>query len=236
MKLRTVLMLSVLITFAATPGIVASGGEEVGNVCVQDYQGGATCVANDVRIEDFIEQSILETCEQGTAGELEILFRVLVSAAGSPDRFDIGIFVDLSGGATGALTGDLCLHDYLVPPLTAMPVYGDANNDTIPDVVNGPWWDGSSDPGPDDDDLCGDIESNTQILKDLIAIRVPCVDNDNDGFVDLHGCASWDNNLNTVCSDVTGAFPGTSSKCSCTTINTTQLLPIPAELIAFEVE
>ena len=44
---------------------------------------------------------------------------VLVSADGSPDRYDIGLYLALDGGS--ALSGDSCFHDFLEPPLTAAP-------------------------------------------------------------------------------------------------------------------
>jgi hypothetical protein len=96
--------------------------------------------------------------------------------------------------------------------LTTTPTYGDSNQDGIQDVDGGPWWDG-------DEDMCGDIETNTQVIKQLQTIRVACVDQDGDSFADISVCASWDNNAGTVCGGVTGAFPGTNSKCSCNIVN-----------------
>jgi hypothetical protein len=55
-----------------------------------------------------------------------------------------------------------------------------------------------------------------------------------DGFVDIHACASWDNNTGTLCADVADAFPGTPAKCSCDLINTTTMIPV--ELTGFTVE
>jgi hypothetical protein len=202
-----VVLAGVMLAFPA-----GASAQESGNVCVQDYRPGANCTANDVRIEELVPVLIVEGCNEGEIGVVEVVFEALVSAAGSPNRYDIGMFVALDGGS--ALTGDSCYHDYLAPPVTSTPVYGDRNADGIPDLYDGPWWDG----GPDAD-LCGDMEQNTQVFKTFLSVRLACVDQDGDGAADVSVCSSWDNNAGTTCNDVTGAVPGTGSKCSCETIN-----------------
>ncbi|MDY7093023.1 MAG: hypothetical protein SX243_08635 [Acidobacteriota bacterium] len=180
---------------------------ETGNVCVRDYRGGAVCTANDVRIEALTVVSVVEDCVSGVPGETEVVFETLVSSDGSPDRYDIGLFLALDGGS--ARDGDNCYHDFLEPPLTTTPTYGDANSDTVPDITGGPWWD-------DDGDSCGDIESSTQVFKTLPPLRFACIDSDGDGSADVSVCTSWDNNSGSTCTTVVDAFPGTNSKCSCT--------------------
>ena len=191
--------------WSAPASLMAQSGE-TGNVCVRDFRSGAVCTANDVRIEALVPQTVIEDCASGVVGETEVMFKVLVSADGSPDRFDIGLFLALDGGS--ARDGDSCFHDFLVPPLSATPTLGDANMDGIMDIDGGPWLDGDS-------DGCGDIGTNTQVLKVLQTLRFACVDNNMDGSVDVSVCTSWDNNAGTVCNDLSGAFPGTNSKCSC---------------------
>ncbi len=209
-----------------------AGGDppQLGNFCVQDFQPGAGCTANDVRFEEFIQVSVIEDCPSGTPGFATILFQVRVSADGSPSRFDIGMFIATDGGS--ALSGDSCLHDYLDPPLTDAPVYGDVNGNGVPDIVDGPWWDDEADAS----DVCGDMETNTEVLKTLVPITIACVDNTvpPDGIVDIEACASWDNNQGSTCTGVAAAFPGTPSKCSCVEISTG--IPIPVELTGFSVE
>jgi hypothetical protein len=86
----------------------------------------------------------------------------------------------------------------------------------VPDIVDGPWWDGGTDL-----DSCGDIESNTELVITLDNdLRFPCVDDDMDGVADVHACASWDNNTNTTCPGLSGAFPGTNAKCGCSWAST----------------
>jgi hypothetical protein len=203
-----------LVIFGAT--VFAQG--VTGNVCVRDYRGGAVCTANDVRIEQLTVVSVVETCNAGVLGETEVSFQALVSSAGSPDRFDIGLFLALDGGS--ARDGDSCFHDFLEPPLIPAPTYGDFNLDTVPDIVDGPWWDGTTDA-----DQCGDIETNTQVLKTLPPLRFACIDNNGDGSADVSVCTSWDNNTGTACNTVEDAFPGTNSKCSCADVE----LGIPPE-------
>jgi len=179
---------------------MAAAQGETGNFCVRDYQPGAVCTANDVRIEALTVVSVVEDCVSGTLGETEVVFQTLVSSAGSPDRYDIGLFL--------ARDGDSCFHDYLEPPLTTTSTYGDVNMDMINDIVDDPWWDG-------DGDTCGDIESNTQLFKTLPPLRFACIDTNGDGSADVSVCTSWDNNTGTACNAIGEVFPGTNSKCSC---------------------
>jgi uncharacterized repeat protein (TIGR01451 family) len=192
------------------PQPAAAQSGETGNVCVRDYRSGAVCTANDVRIEQLVVSEVVEDCTEGTVGEAIIVFEMLVSAEGSPNRYDIGAFLALDGGS--ALSGDNCYHDFLNPPLTTTPTFGDQNNDLIDDIYNGPW--SNLEPG-DASDTCGDIQGGTQVIKTLEPLTVACVDSNFDGSVDVSVCASWDNNTNGTCTGITGAFPGTNSKCGC---------------------
>jgi hypothetical protein len=173
---------------------------------VQDFLPGAVCTANDVRIQALNLVSIIETCAAGVPGQAEATFEVFVSASGSPERYDIGTFVALDGGS--ALAGDACFHDFLEPPLTPTPTFGDKNMDGIADVDGGPWLDV-------DADQCGDISAGTQLFKVTPSLRVTCVDTNSDGSVDASVCTSWDNNAGSVCSGLADAFPGNNAKCGC---------------------
>jgi hypothetical protein len=194
--------------------------QQVGNYCIRDFQPGATCTANDVRIERLRVVTVLESCTEGVYGEAEIVFEALVSADGSPDRYDIGLFIALDGGS--AREGDSCFHDHLPPPLSPTPTYGDANSDGIPDLSAPPWWDGEGDP-----DTCGDIETDTQVLKTLVAMRIACIDRTGDGIVDVSVGASWDNNTGSTCTGIGQAYPGTNAKCSVSDISTGLEVPPP---------
>src|SRR5688572_16566781 len=102
-------VLSTLATVGLPLPAAAQG--ETGNVCVRDYRSGAVCTANDVRIEALTVVSVIEDCLTGVVGETEVVFEALVSSAGSPDRYDIGLFLALDGGS--ARDGDSCYHDFL---------------------------------------------------------------------------------------------------------------------------
>ncbi len=197
---------SLLFAFIGWSAQVAAQGE-TGNFCVRDYRSGAVCTAQDVRIDELIVVSVSEQCALGTPGETEVVFQALVSSDGSPDRYDIGMYLALDGGS--ARDGDSCYHDYLSSPLTANPTYADFNNDTVPDLTDSAWWNGDT-----DGDSCGDIEASTQVVKTLPSLRFACVDNNGDGSVDVSVAVSWDNNTGTTCDAVSEAFPGTNSKCS----------------------
>ena len=191
---------------------------QTGNFCVRDFQPGAVCTANDVRIQALNLVSVVETCAAGVPGEAEAVFDVFVSAVGAPERYDIGLFVALDGGS--ARDGDVCFHDYLQPPLTPTPTFGDKNGDGVPDVDNGPWFDA-------DADQCGDINAGTQVFK-TVQLRVVCVDLNGNGTVDASACTSWDNNAVTNCTGLSDAFPGTNAKCGCGRVETGIPLPAPS--------
>ena len=199
---------AVLIAALVTP---ATAQAQTGNFCVRDFQPGAVCTANDVRVQALNLVSVLETCNAGVPNSAVATFEIFISAVGAPDRYDIGLFVALDGAS--ARDGNSCFHDFLEPPLTPTPAYGDSNGDGIPDLQGGPWWNS-------DLDSCGDIASNTQLFKATSALRVACVDTNNNGFVDASVCTSWDNNAGSVCNGLPDAFPGTNAKCGCERVET----------------
>src|SRR6266545_1955207 len=161
----------VLFTLWAAP---ETAHAQAGNFCVRDFQPGAVCTANDVRIQALNLISIVETCDAGIPGSAVANFELFVSAVGAPDRFDIGLFVALDGNS--ARDGDACFHDYLEPPLTPTPTYGDRNGDGVADLNGGPWLAG-------DADTCGDIAAGTQLFKVVSSLCVACVDTNGNGTV-----------------------------------------------------
>jgi len=198
--------------------------------CVQDFQPGAVCTANDVRIEELTVIEVHNECYDYPDGTFTADFDVLISAGGSPDRYDIGFYIATDGGSamldevTAGGTNS-CFHSYLGPDLNLDPAYGNhyyndelLPEDQLPDIYDGVgvvpfdgWWNS-------DLDACGDMETNTQAIHFVTELTVSCEDPDGDGYVDISVCTSWDNNEGTVCTGVDEAFPGTKSKCSCDTI------------------
>ncbi len=218
--------------------------QQTGNFCVQDFQAGANCTANDVRFESIEVISNSEPCT-GPADTGTFVFRAAISTDGGPDRYDVGIFMALDGGS--ALSGDNCFHDFLDPPLTTTPTYAadGADANTLRELLDGPWWEGEDAVGSGDE--CGDIEKDdggigdVESKKTLDPVTIACDDEvgadglpPGDGIVDISVCSSWDNNTNTVCTGVTEAFPGTNSKCGCQRVNIG--FAVPVELQKYEVD
>ena len=220
-------------------------GYEQGQWCVHTFVPGATCTANDVRLEELRTIQLIEACSEGTPGELEAVFDARISADGSPSRYDIGFFISLDGLDAMDAAGQ-CFNGYLDPPVTPDPYYArypgvftptlETIWNTDPNFIG--WWHGEP---RDPADTCGDMDTNTQVLKQLeISLRLPCIDLVDDagnpvadGFVDTGVCASWDNNANTQCTDIKGAVPGTGSKCSCSRVNLPYEAPLAVDLAAF---
>jgi len=224
---------------APAANIVIQGTDVWGdclNEDIDDPPGGtlfnnATCTANDVEIKvlealsvDFGEGEGPEpippggtvTCVEGTTFEVELRAYFGLNAE---ERYDIGYFLAEDGG--DARLGD-CFHGFLDP----IENRGGAG---ARDPLGGPPYDGPyADLETEDTaDFCGDTEENDEqligISPDPIAavidvpetITVACEDNDDDGFVEIGTCTSWDNNDKDTCENVDDAFPGTPSKCNC---------------------
>jgi hypothetical protein len=70
-------------------------------------------------------------------------------------------------------------------------------------------------------DICADSEGNNVdiVFNTINSFDIACVDTDGDGLVDVHACASYDNNRQNTCTGAADAIPGTPSKCGCTLVN-----------------
>jgi hypothetical protein len=185
----------------------------------------ATCTANDVEIKvlealsvDFgegpvpIEPGESVTCTEGT--QFEVTLRAYFGL-NATERYDIGYYLAEDGG--DAKIGD-CFHGFLEPIDKGGP--GDPTDGP---PYDGPYADYEAD---DTADLCGDAAEADEVdfpfAPGIAAvIRVPetititCQDDDDDGFVEIGTCTSWDNNDKETCEDVDDAVPGTPSKCNC---------------------
>lgn len=131
----------------SAPSLQVGGGiSETGAFCVNDYTPGSNCTANDVRIVGIEATNVISPCSgEGTTAITEFVFDIRAQASGSsPNRYDIGIFVDLDGvtktvsgklqgGAqlSGALLNNAdevvrtngCYHTFLGTNITSTPVY-----------------------------------------------------------------------------------------------------------------
>lgn len=197
--------------------------------CVQDFSN-ADCTVTDVIIDSLDVVSVIDPCTS-YADSAQVILDAVIHNVTSPaaGRQDIGIFVARNGGS--ARTGGNCLHDYLEPPLTTSPSYGDANGDSVPDIYNGDWLD--AEPFAMPQDHCGDIAAGTQAIKSLVSevtpIQISCADVNGNGQVDVDVCVSWSNGTNNHCSQLSDAKPAGNSTCSCERVD---VLPEPGAALS----
>lgn len=218
---------STLILFAvlAAPATAQTG--EQGDVCVHHYSPGITCDGTDVLVEDVVLSSITQAC--GATRTAQVVLDVVLRATVS--RYDIATIVAVDGN--DALTGTQCYHDYLAPPLSTSPSYGDDYADGVPDIRNGPWE--NLEPF-DMNDSCGDIAASTETIQSLATASLPltidCEDTNNDGTVDVSACTSWrvgTTGGQATCNVLHEAVPSTSQRCSCARV---EILPEPGTALA----
>lgn len=172
----------------------------------------APCTAGDISIAYTAAPVVSDGCINSSDDTIVATLTAAVTAH-TPQRYDIGMWLLLSGGS--ALDGTLCTRQILQEVAT---VGG------TPDRASGT--------GPYlnlDADRCGDeLNGNTSTYIFPFTATLQCSDNfipsgGQGGFIDIGQCGSWDNNSNTVCSNPTTALPGTGSKCRCERADT----PIP---------
>ena len=182
---------------------------ESGNFCVQDYLSNAVCTANDVRITN-LTPSVSEACIGVGLGETTtVQFRAEV-LTGATTRYSIGFFIAQDGAS--ALDGNACYHDFLQPAVTS----GQTPPVGFQTTGVGPFRN-------EDGNVCADtLQNDGNVFYSTQAPTIiTCIDANNDGLVDpVSTCTSWEENANGTCSNVKGAFPGTPSKCNCSTVNT----------------
>ena len=199
--------------YSAPPALAQSSG----NYCVTEQVGGMPpCTANDVRVGTMTLISGPATCDPTDTTPFTVTLEALIESG--PDRFDVGLWVNESGGSAHTDPGGTCYRDYLNPPLSA----------TTCNQLTGDYYDG-------DGDQCGDVyASNTDPCGTAVTgpcsdgsggtclfttkqftVKIVCTDINGDGTADAGTCTSWDNNDNTVCNGHLDTDPGTGSKCSC---------------------
>lgn len=192
----------------------------------------ATCAANDVEIKVLEALSVnfgsgpvpippggTVTCTEGETFEVELR---AYFGFNREETYDIAYFLAEDGG--DARIGD-CFHGFLEP----IDDNG-AGTPTAGSPYNGPYRDAEH--GTDPADICGDAQENDEVdipgisdgigaVKDVPeTVTVTCEDDDDDGFVEIGTCTSWDINASNggnkpTCEGVEDAFPGTPAKCNC---------------------
>jgi len=186
------------------------------------------CTANDVTLGLLIVADPNAQCTETSPGSGVFTADVQFQAdlvAGANERWDIGMWIDLEGG--DARTGSQCARNYLPAYPDPLADPGDPGSPGLGNGV-GPHYDGEENEDPND--MCGDLPQGINWYYDLLPLSVAtgtptsttpetytirCEDNDDDGFVDVGTCTSWDNNRNTQCTSVYDTVPNTKAKCNC---------------------
>lgn len=192
---------------------------EIGSFCVHDFSPGVTCSGTDVQISAVDVASIAEDCASGDPLTAVAALRIRLACA-STSRYDVGMFLAVNGNSAQDATN--CLHDYLEPPLSTAPVYGDSDGNGRQDLRQGPWL--NAEPFDMGDD-CGDIGGGTDVIKTLIPFRFSCVDTNANGIVDISACVSWSFGSASTCPNISGAAPGSGMRCACAILDTGLTLP-----------
>ncbi len=226
-RIRLLFACLLLTVGGATPSAAQTG--EQGTVCVRDDAPGTTCQASDVEATALTLVEVVEPCSPGEPGTARVILDVVMTAA--TDRYDVSAYVALGGGS--ALVDTACYHDYLAPPLTTEPSFGDANANAVPDLRNGPW--ANLEPFDLVDD-CGDLPGGTEAILTLASESVPleiaCVDSNDDGNVDVDVCVAWRNGTNDHCTGLSTAVANNGTHCGCSRLEVTGL-PEPRQTLAF---
>jgi len=207
-----VLLILLLISFFIAMEAAAQSG---GNLCIKEQIGGnPSCTANDVRLVALDMISGPTSCMLGETVTLTVRAKI----ESSPERYDIGLWINEVGGSALSDPDGTCYRDYLYP---ASEDNSDCNHDS------GPYYNG-------DGDDCGDVPavgsslcvSQTEPCTEgggtclltfhTFTLDILCFDGDGNGLVDTGWATSWDNNAENECFDVLGTDPGTPSKCFAT--------------------
>jgi hypothetical protein len=200
----------VAIAGLAVAAVVVAGPALAQDLCIEEAAGQTlNCTANDVSIALILVEEIIDACEfEGDTAQVILQAQV---SAGANERFDIGFYIATDGG--DARTGT-CERGFLTP--VGSPTDEDSGVGPYPDL---------------DGDVCGDITQSATFLRDVNngqPITIACTRSSEDpSKVEINSCVSWDHQGNSLdCSGVEDTFPGTKSKCNCSTL--TIDVPIPA--------
>ena len=191
------------------------------DTCMEDvYEaagapGGSplNCTAKEVYISEdedgspIVDVVILD--DGCTAPGDTVTVDITASLHFNADRFDIGVYTAADGG--NALTG-ACYADIL-PTTTPF-------NDLDESAITG--------------DICGDVDvggGGADIAGfQFQTLTLACTDSDSDGNLDLNTCFSWRvSGNNGLCTQSADVYPGTKSKCFCSTNNIP--VPVPGQIV-----
>jgi len=188
--------------------------------CIDDLTGITNVCAEDDVWLSYLRNAEGLTCLPGEPVTLNLEAWLLAT---SLERYDIGLFLALDGGAADAGT---CQHYYLPPPLAlggTCSVSGDDCTKEVdcpagevcaggydPESGSGPYYDAEPEDARDE---CGDLEPGVDTHLFLAPIVVPCVDSDGDGYLDIGTAVSWDDQRDHACVGVGDATPNGPETC-----------------------
>ena len=223
-------LIALLVTVLTSQSAVAQDGN-----CIDDATGIINvCAADDVWLS-YLRNAEDLTCMPGEPVTLNLEARLLAT---SLERYDIGLFLALDGGA--ADTGS-CQHYHLPPPLASggtCSVSGDGCRKDAdcpagelcvggynPESGIGPFYDAEPEDAPDE---CGDLEPGVDTHYFLAPVVVPCIDSDGDGFLDIGTAVSWDDQRDSTCESVDDARPNAPETCRYWTMDVTNVRVHPS--------
>lgn len=187
------------------------------------------CTANDfgLFIVSGVQVNVPECVDYNFDGIKEVNLNFTITyPSNQPDRYDIGSILALDGMEplrdSTLIPGSDCARDWLPPPLTTTLTTTGLWPNTL-----GEFWNGE--PGVVLD-VCGDVPSSNAAVRTYDNIWVACVDQDNNGQIDLSICLYYDNNARDTCTSVMDATEGTTAKCQCQRTN----IPVSPTAITLE--
>lgn len=156
---------------------------------------GGVCTANEVVVTGLSVAAIVDGCE--SPGDLATVSLDIDLHLTGPDRYDIGLFLGITGDAFG---GDLCAVGMLPG---SPPPFVHLNESPT--------------------NLCGDFDNAFPQLEDvaLAELEIPCLDVNGDGLVDLPICLTWGTNPTSlpVCLTEDDLRPASPTQCRCASMN-----------------
>lgn len=184
--------------------------------CMGFLAGGEqNCTANDFSIAYNIAPDVSDGCINSSDTVTAQITATL--SAGAAVRYDLGLWLALGEHSPNTASSTAVCTKRALTPLNFS--YGGDS------VVNGPFTNL-------DTDRCGDMDKNEVTSYTFpYDVRVPCTDvfiptGGTAGYVDMRQCGSWVNpGQNTTCDNFSQLVPGTTSKCSCSSADTT--IPAP---------
>jgi hypothetical protein len=161
-----------------------------------------TCASRDVYL-DSVENLEQITCKRGEKVKVTLLSSVHFTSG----QFDAGWYIAQDSG--DALTGT-CAQKSLSMEEEKFEITGGSIfwNDTVKDLEGR-------------NDMCGEVavdDGGANLSINFVEdVEITCIDRNGDGFLDISICFSWRTAESDDTCDPMALYPGSASKCFCTT-------------------